>query len=385
MAKEQALTVSLEEFGLSRYEARAYVTLISKGAISASELAYYAKIPRTKVYPTLLKLEKKRLAVLSKGKPITCTAVSPEDAFDEAIHEQIDRINAMNTLVSSLKQISEENKKSQGAEERRYLHIAAGGVLGQIKQLIDGSKESVLMAVDQWGLGLLSECRDQMVAVARRGLDIKLVIPPSQLGSEAFKRIPNEVRIRVAETGQNCLVFDHSEVLFVNGENGRGAAFSSADILATNQVKLFNHMWRTGLRTESMADMTKAESQEIYRIVRTVGEGGLGHILIAVHTAKNKRPAILDLLEGNGISLSNKTLDDVIEIADSALKMTCSGHADLDIKNKNISIESKLNSGHCLPWADMIDGYLQSQGYKTSMVYQNNNHKGEMVHIKIQS
>ena len=70
LRKEQDLTISLETFGLSKYEAQAYVALITKGAISASELAYYAKIPRTKVYPTLLKLEKKRLAIISKRKPI---------------------------------------------------------------------------------------------------------------------------------------------------------------------------------------------------------------------------------------------------------------------------------------------------------------------------
>jgi sugar-specific transcriptional regulator TrmB len=37
MVNEHSLTVSLEEFGLSKYEAKAYVTLISKGTISASE------------------------------------------------------------------------------------------------------------------------------------------------------------------------------------------------------------------------------------------------------------------------------------------------------------------------------------------------------------
>ena len=73
MVDEKALSVSLEEFGLSKYELQAYVTLISKGTISASELAYYSELPRTKVYPVLLKLEKKKLAIISKSKPIMCT------------------------------------------------------------------------------------------------------------------------------------------------------------------------------------------------------------------------------------------------------------------------------------------------------------------------
>jgi len=104
MVNEHALTVSLEEFGLSKYEACAYVTLISKGTISASELAYYSEIPRTKVYPVLLKLKNKKLAMISKSKPIMCTAIAPEDAFDEIVHEQINKVNAMNSLVTELKQ-----------------------------------------------------------------------------------------------------------------------------------------------------------------------------------------------------------------------------------------------------------------------------------------
>ena len=85
MGKQQELTVSLEEFGLSQYEARAYVTLITRGTISASEVAYYSELPRTKVYPVLLKLQQKKLAILSKSKPVMCTGIAPEDAFDELV------------------------------------------------------------------------------------------------------------------------------------------------------------------------------------------------------------------------------------------------------------------------------------------------------------
>jgi len=69
MEKDSTSTVSLEELGLSKYEARAYITLISKGEISGSELAYYSEIPRTKIYPTLLKLEKKEVSYNFKTKP----------------------------------------------------------------------------------------------------------------------------------------------------------------------------------------------------------------------------------------------------------------------------------------------------------------------------
>lgn len=122
MVNEQALTVSLEEFGLSKYEAQAYVALITKGTISASELAYYSDLPRTKIYPTLLKLESKKLVIISKSKPIMCTAIAPEDAFDSIIHEQINKVNAMNALISNLKRQVKKAENQEVQKKKIFSH-----------------------------------------------------------------------------------------------------------------------------------------------------------------------------------------------------------------------------------------------------------------------
>ncbi|HET6458172.1 MAG TPA: helix-turn-helix domain-containing protein, partial [Nitrosopumilaceae archaeon] len=136
MVKGQDLAVSLEEFGLSKYEAQAYVTLITKGTISAAELAYYSNLPRTKVYPTLLKLEKKKIAIISKTKPIMCTGIAPEDAFDELVQEHINKVNGMNNLVTKLKEVSEDSKKARGSEEKRYFHLTPNYVFNQLETMI---------------------------------------------------------------------------------------------------------------------------------------------------------------------------------------------------------------------------------------------------------
>lgn len=39
------LVGNLEEFGLSKYEAKAYLTMIDKGSLAASEIAYYSNLP----------------------------------------------------------------------------------------------------------------------------------------------------------------------------------------------------------------------------------------------------------------------------------------------------------------------------------------------------
>ena len=383
MVNEHSLTVSLEEFGLSKYEAQAYVALIAKGTVSAGELAYYSEIPRTKIYPTLLKLEKKKLAIISKSKPIMCTAIAPEDAFDNIIHEQINKVNAMNTLVSNLKKASEESRKSRGSEEKRYFHINASTVLNQLQIMIEGSKSSIKIMGDQWGFGLLAECKEQLLTVLRRNLDVKLIIPSTQVGTEAYKAIPDGVEIRTSEISQNCFIFDETELLVVNSNDGKGAVFSSTEILGINQEKMFMTIWKTATKTKALADMTKVEAQEIYKIIKTVNESGLLHILSSAVATKKTDIDMFKLLERNGISFKSKSLDDIIEIIDAVIQITCSGHVNFEANTKNITIESKLNSGHSLPWASILEGCLQKQGYKTRTAYQNNSTKGEKVHIKI--
>jgi len=383
MTNEHSLTVSLEEFGLSKYEAQAYVSLISKGTISASELAYYSNLPRTKIYPTLLKLENKKLAIISKSKPIMCTAIAPEDAFDSIIHEQINKVNAMNGLVSELKKASEESRKTRGSEEKRYYQINANNVLNQLKTMIEGSKSSIHIAIDQWGLGLLSECMHSLISVIRRNLDVKMIIPSSLVGSETYRKLPDGIKIKTSDIVQNCFIFDETEILMINDENGKAANFSSTEILGNNQSKLFSNIWKTAIQTECLADMTKTESQEIYKIMKAINENGLNHVLNSVVVSKKLDVEMVKLLEKNGINLKSKSLEEVVEIIDAVMQIMCSGHVNFDENSKNIIIESRLNSGHSLPWISILDGYLQKKGYKTRMIFQKNSGKGERAQIKI--
>jgi hypothetical protein len=169
----------------------------------------------------------------------------------------------------------------------------------------------------------------------------------------------------------------------VNNENGKGAIFSSTEILGINQEKIFSNVWKNSIKTKALADMTKTEAQEIYKIIKTVNETGLLYVLNSTMISKKLECDMFKLLEKNGIPLKSKSLDEIIEIMDAIMQITCSGHVNFEANTKNITIESKLNSGHTLPWVSILDGCLQKQGYKTRTIYQNNPNKGEKVHIKI--
>ncbi|HXX05476.1 MAG TPA: helix-turn-helix domain-containing protein [Candidatus Bathyarchaeia archaeon] len=385
MVKGQDLAVSLEEFGLSKYEAQAYVTLITKGTISASELSYYSNLPRTKVYPTLLKLEKKKIAIISKSKPIMCTAIAPEDAFDELIHEQINHVNAMNSLITKLKQLSEDSKKARGAEEKRYFHLAPNYVFKQLQSMIDGSKTSVHALVDSWGLNLLSQCKEGLIHTLRKNVDVKIIIPSTLVGTETFHSLPSEVKLKTADIAQNVIVFDDSEILMINGNNGKGAIFLSTDVLGTNQVKAFEQAWKSGIKINNLAEMTKSDAQEALKTIQLINDNGLGFVLNSMLNSKSKGIDMLVFLKKNGLDLESKTLDDIISLVDSTLGITCSGQLRYESQGNNFVIESKANSGHSIPWALLLEGYLNRKGIKTKMIYSDRQQTGEKIHIKVDS
>lgn len=385
MGREQELTVSLEEFGLSKYEARAYVTLITHGTISASEVAYYAELPRTKVYAVLLKLQQKKLAILSKSKPVMCTAIAPEDAFDEIVHEQINKVEAMNTLVSKLKKISEESKKARGAEEKRYFHLHPNYVVNQLRVMIDGAKSSIHIMADSWGLSILAECKEELLAVLRRDLEVRLIVPTQVIGSESFRTIPDGVKIRSSEITQNCFIFDDTELFLIDSTNGKGAIFTATDILGGNQARLFSQIWKTALKIDNLSEMTKSQALEVCKIINIINENGLGFALHSILSSKVKFVDFVRFLEKNGVSLKDKPLEEILDIVNSTLEMTCSGRLQYDQKTNNIILESKINSGHSLPWAMLIESYLEQKGNHPKLIYHADSHKGELIHLKINS
>ncbi len=383
------LTVSLEEFGLSRYEAKSYVTLISRGPMSASDLAYYSEIPRTKIYSTMSKLESKGLATTSKGKPVMCTAIPPEDAFDTIIHEQIQKVTTMNTLVADLKKASDESRRSRNSEEKRYVQIGAGSVLGQMRTMIDGAESSVMVVVDQFGLGLLVECKEQILAAGRKGVEIRVVMPANMIGLAAFQALSRNVSVRAADCAQNCLVFDRAEVLILDDRDGRGAIFSSTDILGLSQSSAFEALWQKAMETDVLADMTYEEAQEVCFIINTITSMGLPYVMRFLIQSDGAKSDLYDLLEKNGIALTDKTFDDVLSMIDVIMQITCSGHARMEVGSQSITVESPRNSGGSLPWVSILDRYLQVHGYKTRTIIQNGRTKsdsgdgGEKAHIRL--
>ena len=362
---------SLEEFGLSKYEARAYLTMIGKGSLAVSEIAYYANLPRTKVYQTVKKLEKKKLAVISKQKPLICSAIPPEEAFAEIVNLHDRRVRNMKKIVDSLQKINDESQRPKGSEERRYFILDANSTLEKISNLIADSRSSVTATLDPWGLRLVSQCKPSVVRALTSGVRLRMILGSQCIGNENVFQLPDGVELRTAEVVSNLIIIDSSYMVSIDSSNGKAAFFASTDSFAMLQAKNFEEVWSSASDMKYLLDMQPEVAGKAIELIRIV-ENGLAAKMLEYAISRLDMPAeLVEVIDERcGLKISELSASEMMDLVDSALKISCLGGLKHDRNNNIVSLQSKLDNKQILPWALVLASYFKFTGNEPRIMQQ---------------
>jgi sugar-specific transcriptional regulator TrmB len=264
------LVGNLEEFGLSQYEARAYLTMIGKGSLSASEIAYYSHLPRTKIYLTLKKLEKKGLSVISQQKPLICSAINPTEAFEEIVVIQEKRLMNMKKVIDKLQKINDKSNYLKGLEEKRYFILDPKSTLQKLSALIENSRTSIIAILDVWGLRLICQCKSLLIKAIAKGVKIKLLISNQCIDSEDLSFLPNEIIIKVGNVFSNIIILDSGNIINIDGGNGKAALFPSNDILGFSYMKIFEEEWKKAIEIKNLNKTESVTQLKAVQLIRFI-------------------------------------------------------------------------------------------------------------------
>jgi sugar-specific transcriptional regulator TrmB len=373
---------SLEEFGLSKYEARAYLTMIGKGSLAVSEIAYYANLPRTKVYQTVKKLEKKRLAVISKQKPLICSAIPPEEAFAEIVNLHDRRVKNMRKIVDSLQKINDESQRPKGSEERRYFILDANSTLERIGSLIADSRSSVTATLDPWGLRLLSQCKASIVRALTAGVRLRIILGSQCIGNENVFQLPDGIELRTAEVASNLIIIDSSYLVLIDSSNGKAAFFASTDSFAMLQAKNFEEAWSSASEMKYLLDMQPEAAAKAVELIRIVENGLAAKMLEYAVSRLDMSAELVEVIdEKYGLNISGMSANEIMDLIDSALKISCLGGLKHDRSNNMVSLQSKLDSKQVLPWALVLASYFKSTGNEPRIIQQQQQQQGKSIQL----
>jgi len=374
------LVSSLEELGLSRYEAGAYLTMIRKGSLGASEISYYANLPRTKVYSTLKKLEKKSLSIVSQSKPLVCSAIPPEEAFRDIVKLHESRSKNTKRIVDKLQKITEEQRPKM-SEERRYYILDPISTMEKLKNLITSSKFSVWAFLDCWGIQLIMQCRASVIKAITNGVNIKLLVGTHCIGTEHLCSIPEDIDLKVGNVNSSMIIIDSTRMVAIDSSNGKGALFSTIDIFGTSQLRNFEAEWSTALEIRQIANMDPQILLKAKKLIQVIENA---RVYEQISKNGHVSPSfILESVQESGIELLNLGVNETLDIVDCALQISSQGYLIHDKSNDIISLRSKASGEIISRWIGLLEFYLKENGLKPKIVRDLNETSENIIHLKL--
>jgi sugar-specific transcriptional regulator TrmB len=374
------LVSCLEEFGLSKYESMAYITLVSRGTLGASEIAYYSNLPRTKIYTTLKKLERKKLSTISSQKPMIATATPPSEAFREIITLQEGRLASMHSILDCLKKLGEVDKKPY--EEKKYLILEPNVVVKKIEELISSTKSNIDLILDSWGRNVVFQCKTTLSDMARKGVKINMLLGIQSIINDSIGTFPDGVEIRSDNVSGNILIFDFKKIIFIDSANGKASLILTADPFGTSYVKLFDEKWKEALRINPgmLSNKIPKEALTLSKMV----ENDLSHILLDLSIKQdNNYTSLIDKIEKLGDGIRCQSIEEIISIIDYALRISYSGYLKYENQNNMLKLHYDSKEKSAVPWALIIMAYIKKFGNAAKIIYDHSETKPNTIYIKL--
>ncbi|MFX1508261.1 MAG: TrmB family transcriptional regulator [Promethearchaeota archaeon] len=122
---EEMTPQELEMLGLSNYESRAYLTLLSAGIRTAKEIANESKIPFGRVYDVLTSLEDKGLADTQDSRPKKFVAKEPKIALNNLLKMKRAELQTLTTKAAVIEE-KLSNLHATKPEDSLFWSVALG-------------------------------------------------------------------------------------------------------------------------------------------------------------------------------------------------------------------------------------------------------------------
>lgn len=99
----------LQQIGLSKYEAEAYIALARFGALTGYELGKRSEVPLSRSYEVLNRLADKGFVLVQPGEPPRYAALPPEQVVERLRVEQAARLEALAQAFTALEQPDDQD------------------------------------------------------------------------------------------------------------------------------------------------------------------------------------------------------------------------------------------------------------------------------------
>ncbi|MHA1777244.1 MAG: hypothetical protein DRO88_02715 [Promethearchaeia archaeon] len=229
----QEVYAALKEYGLTDYETRAFVALITNGVSSAKELSDRTNIPYSRIYDVLVNLETQQWVKVISGRPMKYKAERPAFVAKLAkkeLEEKYQRIES--ALLEKLEPL-------YGAEETvesTPIWILNGQVFQKVEEMIRTTSKNLTLFLKNPNEKMISDYFDIFLDLSEKKVEINVLVDETHLkiqNKNTWRKLASIAHIQlVKHVLFDAFLFDQSEmIIFLT-------SFMKIDIKDENMVFL---------------------------------------------------------------------------------------------------------------------------------------------------
>ena len=238
---------ALRDLGLTPYEVSAYISLLERGKLSATEISKESGIPLTRVYDVLGSLESKGFVhKVEHGRPIKYSSLSPSNALTALILSAEERLKKSKSLA--LVELQPLYEKSGEAERHDVLIIhGVNNILAKGIEMLEHAEKFVLLTAPIMSKQYLEHMKPIFSRLREKNIDILVLT-----GEKAVEKALKDVAKVVLKDGLfgGGIIIDGRLVMILlsgtkSGEEGMIGIWSDHIGLASFAQEYFYFLWKS--------------------------------------------------------------------------------------------------------------------------------------------
>jgi len=263
------IVAELQEYGLTRNEARVLVFLAKTGPSKASEVARAVQINRTETYRTIKNLQRRGLVEATLERPVRFQSVSFDRCLRVLIDERKAKLRILEQRGETLRRqfedvrvepVTQEVERFQVVEGRLRIEQRLHSMYAQAqKSVMTVMSPSEVIRADTSGLF------DMLGQAAKNGLRVRVITAINQANLEIVEKLRESIEIRhldlKAKPIPRVSIIDDSEALFeitTADETSRSgeevALWINSRAFVRNLQAYFAEMWNSGTPAEGRVE-----------------------------------------------------------------------------------------------------------------------------------
>lgn len=209
----------LKEFGLTEYQARAYLALLELNISSANQIPAISRVPRTKIYGIMRQLHDKGLVQIIPETPLKYKAVPFKRYLERRVgqlREEAEDLNKSLDDIAESFQVQQHTPDEQGKFEMFY---GRRNVRDKLKDMYTNAKKSIIAIGNEHSPGRIIRTSISIIEdLPKKNVKIEYGFPVNKDNIEKVKRLSEFATIKHIERrpSMHFIIVDLEECMMVH-------------------------------------------------------------------------------------------------------------------------------------------------------------------------